>query len=626
MMRALLRNQLRYMRPFLWLIIVILLADVVATVLSEQPLEALGTALHTDADPLAFIYLILAFALGSGLLVREIDEGTLTFLDGLPTTRGAVFRAKVMAAMLMLTIYPVGQIVIHVLVHLGARSSLDHALHPGLLATMFGLSILVSAVGLALGMLLGFLRYLPWLVLGLCGIGLQLLKDEAPALSAALDPANLTALRFVGNDWQLPYATIGTQLGAALLCSVLAYVLFKASGGMLARVRKWQRVRRYLLPPVVGLMLIAGVAGIYLLRAPDDAATAGDAVNAVEFAKSAPGHAKTTHFSFSYPALSGARLQPFIASADKTFADVATLLHIDGGAPIDVDLSGSTENHDGTAYHDRIRMSAKGKQSLDTLAHETTHVFATRLSGGERSHHLGGMTVFNEGLAKWVEGSLFGQQPVDEEAQLVAAIVAQRRLLTARQLTEYDAWSGVADENLKYPLGAVLIAQLVQRYGPLAPKTVLTTLARADFPRDLEGYPLWQTAFQISGYDLDLVLDDYARYVKALQPKFARQIAALPRLRGSLVTTEDGYAVRLRHDVPLPKNGLAVIRFRPGKAGKSEQYHTEYTQPDSAALPSAAAPPWLITHDEVCFQPGWMSGAITMYEPWVCLPVSAASP
>jgi ABC-type transport system involved in multi-copper enzyme maturation permease subunit len=628
MKRALFLKEWRYLRPFLFLSIALLLVELVDSLLS--PIEAHSfsqtvASLHLE---LAVSQLLLGFALGSGLLVREIDDGTLNFLDGLPLTRAAVFAAKVKAAMLVLAVYPFGVIVWRALLHLGARESLDHALHPSLLLTFFGLCMLATAVSLTLGMLLGYLRYLSWLVLGLCVIGVQLLENSAPSLSAALNTGDLLALRFTGVRWQLPLKTIWTQLGAALLFAALAFGLFKASGARLAPVRKWQKARRWLLAPAVAAMLIAAVAGIVTLarrQASDVEPADREQTHAVHFTPIASGHATTAHFTFSYPALSGERLAPFIKRADQTFTDVAALLRIDSGRGIDVDLSGTTENHEGTAYFDRIRMHVRGAAAMGVLAHETTHVFARRLAGGESGQLLQGMMVFNEGLAEWVENQLTAQGKVSTKHELAAAIVSKRRLVSPRQLTDHAALAAAVDEDLKYPLGAAFVAQFVRRYGAEAPKTLLQTLARADFPRDLDGYVLWQTAFQLSGYDLDLVFDDYARHLKSLEAKYARQIAALPRPRGSLVETDSDYAVALRLDLPLPEDAYPLVRFRPGTVGGSEQYRTSYIETSSSGRMLATVPEEMIIRDELCFQPGLYYGGITVYEPWVCLPVSSAS-
>lgn len=626
---ALFNKEMRSLRPFLFVVLAMLLLDVIGGMLMPFEARSFADRLLTLSGELAILQILFGFALGTSLLVREIDDGTLNFLDGLPLTRGAIFAAKVKAAMLVLIIFPLGQLLLIVALHLWTRESLNYALQPSLLLTFFGLSLLVTAVSLTAGMLLGFLRNLSWLVLVLCAIGVKVLEDSSPSVAAALNTTDLLTLRFTGTAWQLPLPTIWTQLGAALLFAGVAFLLFKSAGSVRAQIGRLQKRRRLIMVLVTTIMVVAAIAGFVMLagrHAAENGESHSQRADAVNFTPIATGHATTSHYTFSYPALSSARVRPLIARADRTFSDVAALLKIDGGAPIDVDLSGTTANHAGTAYLDRIRMNVNGAGAQATLAHETAHVFATRLAGGESARQLAGMMVFNEGLAEWVEGKVANEASANQGHQLAAAIVSTRRLVTPRQLTDHDAFASAVDENLKYPLGAILVERLVGRYGPAAPKTLLLALARPDFPRDLKGYTLWQTAFQLAGFDLDLVLDDYARHLRQLEPRFARQIAELPRPRGSLAEQDDDYAVTLRFDLPLPENAYPLVRFRPGKTGNSAQYRTRYGELSAAGKYTVDVPAKIATRGEVCFQPGLMYEAIAIYEPWVCLPLSSASP
>ena len=628
---VLLRKELRSLRPFLFVVLAVLTVDIVDAFLVPFGTRAFPDRLQTLSTELAILQIVLGFALGANLLVREIDDGTLDFLDGLPLRRRTIFAAKVQAALLVLLIFPAGTLLLNAALHAATRGSLDQALRPSLLLTMFGLSCLVTTVALTAGMLLGFLRYVAWLVLALCAIGIRLLQDRVPS-AAILDTTDLLTLRFTGNAWQLPMATIWTQLGAATLFAALAFALFCSAGKTRARVRHGGALRRWSARIGIALMVAAALAGISLLverskagRGENGGAGSGRA-DALEFTPIAGAHATTRHYSFSYPAMSSARVRPLIDEADRTFGAVAALLGIEGGAPIDVDLSGTIENHAGTAYLDRIRMRVNDgghENARSVLAHETAHVFAMRLAGGARGRQLEGMMVLNEGVAAWVENKLDGQAGVTQEQELAAAIVSARRLVTPRQLTNQIAFIGAVDENLKYPLGAILVDRLVQRYGPAAPATLLRALAREDFPRDLEAYVLWQKAFQLASFDLDLVLDDYARHLKRLESTHARRIAQLPRPRGSLVDEDDEFSIALRFDLPVPEGATPLVRYRPGKAGNAANYRVRYGQLSDAGTYSVEVPENIITRGEVCFQPGLILDALVMYEPWVCLPIDA---
>ncbi len=631
MNQAMFRKELRSLRPFLYVIVALLLLDTIDVFLTPFGARLFSGRMNSLSDELAVLQIVLGFALGANLLVREIDDGTLNFLDGLPLTRRAIFAAKIEAAMLVLMILPAGLLFLHAALHAATRGSLDGALRPSLLLTMFGLSALVTAVGLTAGMLLGFLRTLAWLVLVLCGIGIKLLQDASPSVAALLNTADLLTLRFTGTAWQLPMAAIWTQLGAALLFGAAAFALFSSAGRVRAQAQRFKRRRRWIVVPVVAVMVAAALGGTVMLLERDQGGggPTGKA-DALEFTPIAGAHATTKHYSFSYPALSSARVSPLIADADRIYEAVAAMLQVQGGAPIDVDLSGSIENHAGTAYQDRIRMNGRDADAGATLAHETSHVFAARLAGGDRARQLDGMLVFNEGLAEWVENKLDNKAGVEQAHELAAAIVSARRLVTPRQLADHEAFASAVDDNLKYPLGAILVGRLVSRYGPAAPSTLLRALASADFPRDLQGYALWQTAFQLAGFDLDLVLDDYARYLKQLESKYAAQIAKLPRPRGSLVEVDDdeddgeGYGVALRFDLPLPEGARPLVRFRPGTTGDSARYRSRFAGRSDKGKYSAQLPADMITRGEVCFQPGLMVETLIVYEPWMCLPVSSA--
>lgn len=69
-----------------------------------------------------------------------------------------------------------------------------------------------------------------------------------------------------------------------------------------------------------------------------------------------------------------------------------------------------------------------------------------------------------------------------------------------------------------------------------------------------------------------------------------------------------------------------LVRFRPGMASNSAQYRTSRGVLSAAGKFTADVPDKIVTRGEVCFQPGLEYEGIVIYEPWVCLPESAASP
>jgi hypothetical protein len=617
----LMRKELRGQWPFLFFGVALLIIDVLE-LLTEQWDQKRLSLTFNEFNSLFIFQFFISFAVGSGLLIREIDDGTLAFLDGLPLTRLHAFTAKLVTATAVLLCYPLGHSVFLTVLHLTARESLDYDLHLSLIAATFALIVLLTAVGLVCGLLLGFLRSLAWMVLALLAIALKLLSTSWPRFSA-LNPLDALMINLVGAHLKLPVESIIAQGCIVLLFGLSAFWLFKDAGADRRRLRLV--LSRPLISATVTIATIAALFGAVFLYVRSYSSNAAREVTAsrtssAQFKPSAPGHSQTRHYTFSYPAQRAEPVQLLLLHADEVFSNVAERLNIDGGPAIDVDLSGSEANTEGTAFFDRIRMFPGGEAPLSVLAHETTHVFANRLAGGKNGRELTKMAAFNEGLAHWVEQWLAAKTGVTELDRLQAAIVSQRHMASARQLTDVDALAREVDRNLVYPLGAVVVDALIRRYGADAPKTLLQTLGRPDFPRDLEGYTLWQAAFQLSGFDLTLVFDDYARLLKEWELQSAAMIADLPRPRGSLVLRDGSVGVAVRLDAALPARWRAVVRFRPRSDSPLRDYVTRSTE-DDIAWQSINS----IANEKVCFQPGLGTKGIVIYEIWSCLPLDSAA-
>lgn len=617
---ALIRKELRGQWPFIFLGVALSVIEVLELLTEQWDLKPLSSTFY-EFNSFCIVQFFISFAVGSGLLIREIDDGTLAFLDSLPLTRARAFTAKIVTATAVLLCYPLGHSVFISALHVIARESLDYNLHLSLIAATIAPIVLITAVGLTCGLLLGFLRNLAWMVLALLAIALKLLSSAWPRFSA-LNPVDALMVNLVGAHLELSVEGVTAQCCIVLLSGLLAFYFFRSAG---ADRRRLQLVlSRPLISATVTIATIAALFGaifLYEKSHSEDGAreVTASSPSAAQFKPSASGHSQTTHYTFSYPARRAEPVQLLLLHADEVFSHVAAQLNIDGGPAIDVDLSGSEANTEGTAFFDRIRMFPRGEAPLSVLAHETTHVFASRLAGGKNERELTKMQAFNEGLAHWVEQTLATKAGVSELDKLEAAIVSHRHMSSARQLTDMDALARDVDRNLVYPLGAVVVDAFIRRYGTDAPKTLLLTLGRPDFPRDLEGYTLWQAAFQLSGFDLTLVFDDYARLVKEWELKSSALIADLPRPRGSLVRGDDDVGVAVRLDASLPAGWRVVVRFRPRSDSPLRDYVTRSTR-DDIAWQSINS----IANEKVCFQPGIGTKSIVIYEIWTCLPLDSA--
>jgi hypothetical protein len=617
-MSTLLRKELRELRPFLGLGAILLLLEFVHWLGQQADMEPLSATTAESSQAWAAVVFIMAFAAGTGLVVRELDGRTMAFLDGLPLSRARVFMAKVLVAAAVLMLYPVGSMLLMAAQHMAARQSLDHALHGVLLAQTVAMAAVVMGTGLALGLLLGYLRAQCWLVLGLMVLSVATLGHVFPGLSI-LNPLQLMEMRRVGLQWQVPTAALLTHLGVMVACMLLARGIFMSADGDGGRnLRQWSG-RPVVSAGVTLLTIVVAIAVVVVsawLSSDGARSPAGRGDAAVDFDESPLVTVRTTHYSFRYYSRQAAQATALIGQADRIHAEVASLLGAADGARIDVDLTGSMQNTEGTAFHDRIRMHLAAT-SPGTLAHETSHVLAHRLAGGERDREFMKMSALNEGLATWVQDQVARQDGVGETGRFVAAVVSRRRLVEPEDLTDMQAFARHADIQLQYPLGAALVESLVARHGRDAPNRLLRALAEPGFPRDLKGSELWHAAFQAAGFDLGVTFDDFTRRLRGWEAEFASRIDELPRPRLSLSYRPGEVGLELRWEGRMPEDWKPVVRLRPKANSSLDQYVWLVLGPDAQA--------WIrrgqLFDSQLCYQPGVFAAGAAIFEAWSCVPL-----
>ncbi|HTQ36849.1 MAG TPA: hypothetical protein VMH77_07420 [Steroidobacteraceae bacterium] len=615
-MNALLRKEFRELRPFLWFGIFLLLLDLVDWF--RLDMKPLAVSIGDTDRGLAMLLFLMAFAAGTGLVVREMDDRTLAFLDGLPVSRARVFTVKILVAASVLLLYPAGYMLMLVAQHLISRQSLDHALHAALLWQVGAVMCVITGTGLALGLLLGYLRALSWLVLGLLALPLVMLVRFVPAISV-LDPTLLLDMGEAGRHWRIAPATLFTQLGLMAGSLLLALGIFVSADGGGGR-RLQQRLSRPLASGVITLattgVCLAVIAVSASLSTDRQKPPGGGKTATAKFADSPTVITRTEHYSFSYRSEQAEQAQVLLRDADRIYAAAAALLGAGEGPRIDVDLTGSMPNTEGTTFYDRIRMHL-GRDSLRTLAHETAHALAHRLAGGERDREFSKMTVLNEGLATWVQEQITGSGGLTDIERFQAALVSRRHLVKPEQLTDMEAFARHGDIHLQYPLGGALVESLVARHGREAPKKLLLALGNPDFPRGLAGIELWYAAFQAAGFDLGVTFDDYSRRLQGWEAEFAERIAALPRPRVSLDYRQGRVGVELRWEGRMPEGWGAVVRIRPQENSPLEQYMMLRLGPGDVAWITRSA----LVNGQLCFQPGAGTADGAIFEEWSCVPL-----
>jgi len=630
---TLVRKELRDLRPWGVLSVLFGLIDLLDPLFEQPDQRPLSATFHSGSAVGAVLWLV-AFAIGSGLSTREEDDGTLAFLDGLPLARGRVFATKCAVTVALVLLWPLvrwsGVLTLHAL----SRGSLDQAFHADILLRAFGLELLLIVNAVGLGAALGRLRSLTWLVAGAVAVGLRLLTDAYPR-AAVLNPVALLDGELTSAGLALDPESIAVQLALGVLGLLIGLHGFVRAG----RSSDNRLARR----PVIGALVAAGTVIALLtalvLWARDEAEAEQDDDDYSDgevttwFAPSAPAQTATRHYRFSYPAERAERALELAGEADAVFERVHALLGVPPGEPIDVDASGSSENTHGTAFFGRIRLELDSDVRV-VLAHETSHVVAQRLAGGERAQLWDHAPTLNEGLATWVERHFTDDalrdtrrgDPAEQSGALVLAALHVRRELVLEELADLEQLAQLRDENLKYPAGQALIAATVQLYGAPALPRLLRAFADPRLPRDLHGLSLWQASFQLAGMDLGAVENHMFRAVALVAHERADELAALARPRVRLVRVGEVLGVQpLLDGEPAVDEGAAplVLRFRPAPDSGREMIETK------AAY--VAKPVWRdprrIRGGRICVQPGLvLPDRQVLYEAWICLPTADAEP
>lgn len=619
----LLRKEFRELLPWAILGVAVGLVDWLEYVTWQVDMRPLGTTFGLLNDGTAVVFWLIAFAIGTGLVTREQDDGTLGFLDGLPVSRSRVFfvKAGLMAALVLIPLAM--RFAILAGMHLISRGPLSEALHADLLLKGFAVEALLVVNGLMLGAALGRLRSLTWLVAGILAAGMLLLQEQLPR-SQLLNPVSLLDWQWTSTALHLPGDAVVTQIVVTFVALALAWNGFVRAG----RGRSLRLANRPVLGAVVTAATVVvglGVFTIVMLQLEDPIAPPPVAgAEPYRFSQPAPAQTVTEHYRFSYPADEAEAALALAADADAIFERVHEMLGVPLGASIDVDASGSARGTHGTAFFDRLRMTL-ASEVRPVLAHETAHVVATRVAGGRSAWLWGQASVLSEGMASWVESEFRAPSTRADDRMFILAALQARRQLSIDELASPGLLGIVRDENIKYPAGEALIVALVNVYGEEANPRLLAAFADPALPTDLSGYALWQSTFQLAGFDLAAVVDEFYRAVTAYADEHAERIAALPRPRVRLVSGRGTYGVVPLVDGPGAVSGEAqavVLRFKPLPDSPNSQYQTI----NGVAGQPSWRDPFGIAGGRICVQAGIRVGGEILYEPWNCIPTSNAEP
>lgn len=572
---------------------------------------------------------ILCVVVSLGLMVREKDEGTLLYLDGLPLSRFSVYLAKWLVAVTLIfavnLLWTLESIVYDQL----SRGSASPPTPWRSIGVFTVLELFVSVFFLNILIAFSFLRRwaliavgaLFWIVFGL--------KSLQVPYAELLDPFSLMeAPAEIDDRWEWPRLQLIIMSVIGLIAWIAGYVLFSLRQGSVSAFSRamreawWGKVAG-------GCTIVLGVVmwlGIIIAISWEDGVEAARAEAAESLPVSPEDRKKeivtkeSDHFLFIYRRLIDERMETVVTRADSVYETVADFLEVppeNRKNRITVDLSSPLAAHNaGQAYWKKIRMALPDRdtesphlaeaEGIAILGHEVTHVFIDQITEGRLEESFDAARWFHEGLASYVEFRFFRDDTGATAYRRGVALAAKWNELEFSEMVNNETFSTRRDPFLAYPAGYLWVDSLVRVYGDGAPAALLRSLGRRDGPRKLKGLALWRDACLAADFDLERIRSDFRKQLATLQEEFADSLQAFPEvISGTAFRRGDKVVIhpQLPNDWKkrLPEGARIICRVRPrAEATPSEWRYGALDKNDQFSVPALS-----FLKPAIGFQIGW---------------------
>lgn len=607
----------------------------------------------SSAASVVSVTFILCVVVSMGLVVREKDEGTLLYLDGLPLSRFAVYLAKWICAVVLITAINLLWTVESIVYELLSSGSASPPTPWRSIGVFTVLECFVSVYFITILIAFSFLRR--WALVALGGIfwitfGLKSMQIPYAEL---LDPFTLIETPAEIDDrWEWPRLQLIVMSAIGTVAWVAGYFIFSLrQGASNAFTRGMKEAWWGKLAGVFAIILVIVIwIGILVVTSWDEGMKV--AAEEAEKAKSRPAPldgnevvvtAGSEHFLFIYRDKNKRRMKALVKSADPAFETVADFLEVPEARRADritVDLSSPLASHNaGQAYWKKIRMAlpekengeekeAKGeREALAILGHEVTHVFIDQITQGRLEESFDSARWFHEGLASYVEFRFFRDDTGATAYRRWVALASRWNEVEFAEMVENSVFSSLRDPFLAYPAGYLWVDSLVRVYGDEAPAKLLRAIGREDGPRKLEGLALWRDACLAAGYDLERVRSDFRSQLKTLRNEFEKELAVFPEITsGSAVRRGENIIIQPElpegWDKTLPENARLICRVRPRPDADPAQWRYGKLGEDR----TFAVPALNFLKAGIGFQVGWKFGdesSQPVFGQWVNITVSS---
>ncbi|MDF1812024.1 MAG: hypothetical protein P1V20_07415 [Verrucomicrobiales bacterium] len=587
---AVLWKEWKGLQPFYFLLVALFVFGLVLVqfvdFMDEYPIW--DKVIKSPGDSLIITYILCMVGV-LGVLTREKDEGILTYLDGLPVSRLSMYIAKGFLVFLMVSMLDIFWIIESMLYDILSRESDSPPMPWNHIGTFLFLNTFLIAFFVCTLLPLSFLRLWSLLVIAAWFLILGILKTVGIPFVTWLDPFELMQPpEEIDDKWVIPWkhiSVLSVIAGFSWITGLSFYGMMSAVTGRKAKefiTSRWGKV-------LIGTGVFGGLVILMVLTSmlfyfmdlngelPEEptTVTAKDIRPAIE-GGNAIATAATEKFEFVYRKKMEKRVKTLAKDADDILRKVAEYLEADGDATtgrITVDFSNPLGSHNaGQAYWKKIRMAfpekLSGAEAKAILGHEVTHVLINNMTGSRLEEAFASARWFHEGLASYVEFTLFREKEAALDYERWLALSSTWGEVNFQELVSSAALVKSRDPNLVYPAGMEWIRAAVDVYGDDCPAKLLKALGRPDAPPKLEGLALWRDACLVAGYDLERIRSRFRVRLKNLRETHKEVCAKLPEVKKGTAERKDGKIV-ITPELPegwrekAPKG--AEILCRPGQ-------------------------------------------------------------
>jgi ABC-2 family transporter protein len=581
MMRTLIYKELRTLLPFAWLIVglmALILGSIFAIEFPDtNTLDPAKWLADDRGGALAFL-LFFGLIIGAGLLVNESEQGTLTFLDGLPVSRTRIFAGKMIAGFLVLSIGPVIGLSVDVLLDSISRDSMDGPFPWRFLLIELGLEMAVAVYVLSIAAVLSFLRKWFALVVGLIFWCYLWLKESGPDWIALLDPYEALESGLMNGGIQIPWRHLGFQLAASAALIAIGWLAFHALGDRIQyAIDRFQR-HRILHGIGTGIRFLAPVVWIAaIVKLTSNTPSESPHASSVTAGESAFGSRETEYYEFLFRNSQKEMATPMMDNADLVHLSVARLFSAPKTtARIVVDLASPVAPHAaGQTNWTKIRLPFD--ESVDQLrfnrilGHETAHVYIEQLTNSRTSKLFRYTRFLHEGLATYVHQEYFSTEEQKQSNRREVAAAWSRGKIPLATLCDDRELGSSRDRNLVYPLGEVFIRALVQTHGKESVPRLLRAFGRPNAPMGLGGLTLWRDTMQAAEIAFDRVEAAYESACNDLLNAEAEYVAKFPRIAADIRREGDEIVIKPRFEGDAPGK-MICVRYVDDFLGNDTRY------------------------------------------------------